>query len=69
MEGPNMRWLVAFIVGYIGSKAVFALVGFHYSPFTERFHIGKLVVDIGVFAFFFGGAYWLFGRLRRSEEK
>ena len=56
-----MRSVLAAIVAYIGSRAIFAAFDFNYAVFREPFNVGKLIVDIGVFAALFGGCYWLFG--------
>ena len=56
-----MRRLLALIVAYIGSRAIFAAFDFNYAVFREPFNVGKLIIDFGVFVALFGGCYWLLG--------
>ncbi len=64
-----MRSVLAIIVAYIGSRAIFAAFDFNYAVFREPFNVGKLIVDFGVFAVLFGGCYWLLGLKGAPKSK
>jgi hypothetical protein len=57
-----MRPVWAFIIAYIGSRAIFAAFDFQYAVFSEPLNVGKLIIDFGVFAVLLGGSYWLLGK-------
>jgi len=65
-----MRFFLAIVLAYAASKAVFALVGFQYSPIGDPFHAGKLAIDFGVFIVFCYGFNWLLRQLKpfRSQD-
>ena len=64
-----MRTVLAVIVAYIGSRAVFAAFDFNYAVFREPFNVGKLIIDLGVFMALFGGCYWLLGLMGTANTK
>jgi hypothetical protein len=51
-----MSTILALVVAYVGSRAIFYLIGFTYDPFRDSFDLGKwmtgLVVFIAVFLLF-----------------
>jgi hypothetical protein len=47
----------AFIIAYIGSRAIFAAFDFQYAVFSEPLNVGKLIIDFGVFAVLLGESY------------
>ena len=64
-----MRSVLSVIVAYIGSRAIFAAFDFNYAVFREPFNVGKLIIDVGVFAALFGLCYWLLGLKRTPKTK
>ena len=64
-----MRTVLAAIVAYIGSRAIFAAFDFNYAIFSEPLDVGKLIIDLGVFMALFGGCYWLLGLKRTPKTK
>ncbi|MCK9995430.1 MAG: hypothetical protein KAH56_04015 [Candidatus Krumholzibacteria bacterium] len=64
-----MRTVLAVIVAYIGSRAIFAAFDFNYAVFSEPFNVGKLIIDFGVFMALFGGCIWLLGLKGTPETK
>lgn len=64
-----MRSVLAALVAYIGSRAVFAAFDFNYAVLSDPFNVGKLVIDIGVFMVLYIGCYWLLGLKGMSETK
>ena len=61
-QGPWVPF-VAWVVAYIASRAIFAASGFRYQIFQEPFNLGKLIIDLGVWAVLFGAAWWIVTRL------
>jgi hypothetical protein len=64
-----LKPLLAIVIAYIGSRAIFAAFEFNYAVFGEPFNFGKLIIDFGVFAIVFGGCYWLLGCVGRWKSK
>ena len=64
-----MKSFISVIFAYVGTRVLFALFGFHYNLFGEPFNAGKLVLDLGVFAGLFFGAYRLMGRFKLPGAK
>ena len=56
-----MRSVLAALVAYIGSRAIFAAFDFNYDVLSDPLNVGKLIIDIGVFVVLFQGCYWLLG--------
>jgi hypothetical protein len=48
-----VKFLVPFLIAYLGSKAVFYYFSFNYSLFSDAFDIQKLFIDLGVFMVLF----------------
>lgn len=64
-----MRRLLAVLVAYLGSRAIFAAFDFHYDVFREPFDVGKLVIDFGVFAILLVVCYRLFESVGASRSQ
>ena len=59
------RPLFACLIGYVGSRAIFAAMKFRYELCVEPFNAGKLAIDFGVWVVCFGVAYWMLGLRKR----
>lgn len=44
-----MKFLVPFIVAYLGKKIIFHFLGFSYDPYNDPFEVVMLLIDVGVF--------------------
>ena len=64
-----MRSVLAVLVAYLGSRAIFAAFDFKYAVFSEPFNVGKLIIDFGVFAILLGGCYWLLGLKKTPKSQ
>ncbi len=64
-----MRSVLAALVAYIGSRAIFAAFDFNYAVLSDPFNVGKLIIDIGVFVVLFEGCYWLLGLKGMPKSK
>ena len=45
----QFTFFIPILFAYIGSKVLFNFFDFNYNPFTDRFDIAKLIIDLGVF--------------------
>jgi hypothetical protein len=48
-----MKFLIPFLIAFIGSKLIFRLFDFNYSLFSDPFDGVKLLIDTGVFFILF----------------
>ena len=62
-----MKFLVAFLFGFLGSKLLFSLLDFKYAVFSEPFDIIKLLIGTGVFGIFFFAGTVFFKKFYRTK--
>lgn len=62
-----MKFLVAFLFGFLGSKLLFSFLDFKYAVFSEPFDFIKLLIDIGVFGIFFFAGTVFFNKFYRAK--
>ena len=44
-----MKFLIPFLIAYLGSKLIFSFLNFNYAVFNDPFDLIKLLIDISVF--------------------
>jgi hypothetical protein len=44
-----MSAILALVIAYVGSRAIFYLLGFDYDPFRDSFDLGKWMIGVVVF--------------------
>lgn len=44
-----MKFLIPFLIAYLGSKLIFSYFNFNYAVFSDPFDLIKLLIDISVF--------------------
>lgn len=63
---PRRQAVIAAIIAYVGANVLAAVFGFdRYNLFTDAFHLGRLLIDLGLWTVLFAGAYWLLTRRTR----
>lgn len=55
--------ILAFIIAFILSRALFAAVGFQYRVFRDPFNPVKLAIDLGVWIALYLAALWGLNRV------
>jgi len=63
-----MKFLIPFLIAYLGSKLIFSFFGFKYDVFSEPFDLIKLSIDLAVFIALFTLAEWVFGHFTKIQQ-
>ena len=63
-----MRPFFSALLAYISSRILFAIFDFNHWSIGESFDLGKLVVDLIVYAVLFWLFYYFLGRIRKSPR-
>lgn len=57
-----MKFLIPFLIAFLGSKLIFRLFDMNYSLFVDPFNWVSFLIDLGVFT-----ALWILGVLTFNE--
>ena len=61
-------WLLALVIAFVVSRALFAAVGFDYDLFSDRFDLRKLAIDFGVWAIVCAATLLVLDRVATSRR-